>query len=638
MNSTTLTLSPLLGSGMVLQRNQEALFSGRDLPNQSVEVRFRGHRATTRAGHDGAWAVRLPSGEAGGPFEVIIAGSQTLRLTDVLVGEVWLASGQSNMQWRMDQCGGAKSDIAAADFPNLRYFTVGTVAHSEPMESVSGAWRRVTPDTVGFMSAVGFYFARHLWRQLNVPVGVVVSAWGGTPAEAWTSRDAFRRTEITRSILARFDEIKDRIDDLTKDAARIAYEWEVKNMPADPGIGQPDKGWARPDFDVRSWRSMSLPNTWQAEPDMNFNGVVWFRREVALPASWRGKDLELSLGVIDDFDDTFVNGERVGGMGKDVFQAYAKRRVYRISASLTRTDALTLAVRVFDHFGVGGFTGTRDQMYLRESASSETIPLDGPWQYEVEWRLPPPRPDLFSTYPAMPVGALPEQRPGHLFNSMIHPLRHWNWAGAIWYQGESNGGRSGEYADLFQALIEGWRAAFRQKLPFLFVQLPNFASGADWPLLREAQAAALALPDTGMAVTLDVGNVTDIHPQNKEPVGRRLALLALEMVYGIRQPCRSPEVRRIEFGATSARADFDHAYDGLKTSDGQSPRGFELAGPDGAFHPATARVDGASVVVEASGVKNPAGIRYAFHAAPEVNLVNSADLPAAPFRRDASVL
>ena len=637
MKSSTLTLAPLFCNGMVLQRDRLSIFTGRDRPGQQVEVIFRGHRGVVRAGDDGAWSVRLPSGEAGGPFDLIITGSQTICLSDVLVGEVWLASGQSNMQWRMDQCGGAKEDIVQADFPDIRFFTVGTRASSEPEPSVSGTWQRVSPDSAGMMSAVGFYFARHLWQHLHMPIGVVVSAWGGTPAETWTPREAFVRNEATRAILGRFEAIKDRLDGLQQEAARLLNDWEMANMPADPGKGKPDRGWARPDFDDRAWPSMELPGIWQSLPDMNFNGVVWFRRTVEIPADWRGLDLQLELGPIDDFDDTYVNGERVGGMGKETFQAYAQRRCYPVPARLTRMNELSIAVRVFDHFGAGGFTGSRDQMKLCRRESPESLPLDGPWKYAVEERLPPPRPDLFSTYPAMPVGLLPEHRPGHVFNGMIAPLRHVNFAGVLWYQGESNGGRSSEYADLFKALIEGWRTFFqRADLPFLFVQLPNFSAGGDWPLLREAQARALQLPRTAMVITLDVGDNADIHPQRKEPVGRRLALAALADVYGVQIPAHSPVVQHLEWCPPSVRVEFANTYGELNTTDGHSPLTFEVAGPDGNYRPATTRVDGSSVWVASEEVQEPIGVRYAFHASPPVNLVNGAGLPAAPFRCDAA--
>lgn len=635
MITSRLTLMPLLSDHMVLQRNSTSIFAGSDKPGQPIAVAFRGQHATTVAAEDGAWQVRLPTGEAGGPFELTVSGSSVVVIKDVLVGEVWLASGQSNMQWRMDQCGGARADYTDLEPMPIRFFTVAQKASSEPLDDVDGTWRGLDASSAPGMSAVGFYFARRIQEELHVPVGIVVSAWGGTPAEAWTPAPAFQRNDTTRRILAGFDSIKGSVEEMKEEATRALARWQKENLPADPGNSKLAEGWAQADYDDSAWNIMNLPAFWQGQPEMNFNGVVWFRKSVDLPESWQGRELELNLGPVDDFDDTYVNGQRVGGMGPDVPESYAIPRIYRIPAALTRAPRLTITVRAFDHFGAGGFGGTQEQMRVALPDSPGVVPLHGPWAYAVEHRLPPTPIEAFRTYPSMPMGLLLEHRPAHVFNAMIHPLSHTYFAGVIWYQGESNGGRSAQYADLFRALIEGWREHFDHPLlPFLFVQLPNFGPGADWPLLREAQEAALTLPVTGMAVTIDVGDSTDIHPQRKAPVGERLALLALRISYARDVACDSPRPAQIERDAATMRIRFTHTYGGLLTTDQTPPRGFDLAGPDGRFLAAEAHIDGDFVIVHHDQVTTPCGVRYAFAAEPKVNLVSHTGLPAAPFRRE----
>lgn len=633
---SVLRLDPPAGDGMVLQQACSVRISGRDRPGQVLKLSFRGVSVPAETTADGRWQACLPTGSAGGPFELLVEGSATRIVKDVLVGEVWLASGQSNMQWLISQCAPSGADAAAANFPSIRFITVPARATPDPQEEVNADWRVLSPETAPDLSAVAFYFARRLQADLGVPIGVIVSAWGGTPAEAWVPRKAFDRNATVRRILDHHESQKDRLDELGREVSRRVAEWEASRMPVDPGNQTFAKGWARPDHDDRNWPVMELPGMWQLRTALNFNGVFWFRRAMEIPPAWRGRELEIHLGPVDDFDDTYVQGERVGGLGKETASAYLQPRAYRIPGRLTKTGSLLVAVRVFDHFGLGGFGGTSRQMRLFPPEEPHAgIPLAGEWRYQVEHQLPPPPPDLFRDRPSMPVGFVPEHRPGYVFNGMIHPLLHTAIQGVIWYQGESNSGRSGDYADLFHALIEGWRDAFRRiDLPFLFVQLPNFAPGGDWPFLREAQEQALVLPGTARAVTLDAGEATDIHPPRKQPVGERLAALALHEVYGRPVAAHSPVVMEVTAAGRELRIQFRHAPDGLRTTDGQAPRAFEICGPDGVYHQAHARLDGAYALLSHPAVPAPVGVRYAFTADPDVNLVSAAGLPVAPFRHD----
>lgn len=620
----------------MLQQGRPVRLGGRDRPGQAITVRYRDQDRKTLADGTGRWEVALPAGPAGGPFDLVVEGSDRIHLHDVWAGEVWLCSGQSNMEWRLNQCPQAREDMAAARNPHIRFCIVPTAAQPHPQETMAAPWQALTPASAPHVSAVAFYFARRLQAELQVPVGLIIAAWGGTPAETWLPESAYALTATTRRLLAEFRQSAGRLDELARTAALRVAEWEATHLPSDPGNTGLAQGWAGPDFDDSTWPLISLPGFWQSHPGLTFNGVVWFRRTLTLPASWRGKDLRLHLGAVDDFDDTYVNGQRVGGLGRDIADAFQRPRDYHLPSNLTRGERLTIAVRVFDHFGVGGFRGQPEEMRLAGPAG-ETAPLalHGDWHYQVEHRLPPLPADLFNTRPWMGPGLLPQDRPAHAYHGMIHPLRRWSLRGVLWYQGESNSGRANDYFDLLQGLITGWRSAFADPgLAFLLVQLPNYSAGGDWPLLREAQARTLALPHTALAVTLDVGDTADIHPLRKQPVGERLAGLALHDLYGRPVPARGPEVDTWERVGTRLRLRFHHADGGLSTVDNQPPRGFEVCGPDGVYHPAEGRLDGEYVDLTYPGLLHPCGVRYAFSANPEVNLVNRHGLPAAPFRRD----
>lgn len=637
---SSLRLDPLWGDGMVLQREQPNRLGGWDGPAQRLSITFRGtiHRVTTEA--SGRWDILIPSGSAGGPFDLVVEGSTRKFLRDVYVGEVWLCSGQSNMEWRLNQCPQARQDMTTAQHPAVHFCLVPNQTSDQPQEELPLRWHTLSPATAPQLSAVAFYFARRLHNELKVPVGLIISAWGGTPAETWVPAPAFEFTATTRRLMNEFQQAAEHLEERAQaDAARIAA-WEATHLPADPGNTGLANGWAGADFEDGAWPVMSVPGFWQTHPGLNFNGVVWFRRTLILPPTWQGQELELHLGAIDDFDDTYVNGERVGGLGREIPDAFQRPRVYQLPPHLTRGERLVVAIRIFDHFGLGGFRALPDEMRLIKPGADEPhIPLHGDWHLQVEHRLPALPPDLFSNRPWMSPGLLPQDRPAHAYNAMIHPLRRWSLQGVLWYQGESNSGRAGDYTDLLQSLIEGWRHAFAQpSLFFLIVQLPNYSGGGDWALIREAQTRALAWPATALAVTLDVGDTVDIHPLRKQPVGERLAGLALHDVYNVPVPARGPELCTWKRSGPRLALMFHHAEGGLSTADGRPAQGFEVCGPDGIYHAVTGHPTGVWVELEHPGQAVIHGVRYAFSADPAVNLINRSGLPAAPFRRDPPAL
>ena len=626
-------LPRLLSDGMVLQARAPLRLWGWASEGESVKVTLRGHVATTQT-HDGSWSVTLPPLEPGGPFELTIAGHDTIVLHDVLVGEVWVCSGQSNMEFPLARSAQAQADIDAPSDSRLRMFTVGRQLAASPARDVaSGQWESATPQTRGHFSAVGYYFGQALRAARGVPVGLIHTSWGGTPAEAWTSRDALLRWGMPSADFAALAPP----DAATQKAyERRLAEWQAAGRPQgeydDPGVTDAAKGWAAPDLDTRQWRAMALPVAWEkADPELGVDGAVWFRKEVSVPPGWVGRDLELQLGAIDDADTTYFNGERVGAVGREVPNHWQVRRHYRIPASALRSGRNVIAVRVWDHGGEGGFMGPATEMWLAPAGGDDRQSLAGDWRFMLE-----------RTRPSLPQPpGLNEHLPSVLFNGMIAPLLPYAIAGATWYQGESNTGRAAEYRSLLGSMIENWRSAWqRESLPFLIVQLAPYLAidseprESDWAALREAQERVTReVPNTALAVITDVGDEKDIHPTRKKPVGARLALAARKVAYGEKIVASGPTFRAVAVEDHALVVSFDNVGKGLVV---RGPRltGFAVAGRDEKFVNADATLRGDRVVVSSPLVPSPAYVRFGWANYPVVNLWNADGLPASPFRTD----
>ncbi|HJX65015.1 MAG TPA: sialate O-acetylesterase [Polyangia bacterium] len=622
---------------MMLQRGRPVRLWGTAAPGESIRATLAGGKAATQANGGGQWALTLPAVPAGGPFVLSIEGSNALTFSDVWSGEVWVASGQSNMEFTLARSKGAEQAVAGG-CPGLRLFTVAKATAGSPKADVSGAWQVCDADTAKDFSAVAFYFGQELHRALGVPVGLIHSSWGGTPAEAWTSREALRANVSFRPMIDALDG-NGRDEGARAEAARKVAAWEAKSFHKDTGNLGEAQGFAR--AGGSGWLSMKLPQFWE-EAGLHIDGAVWFRREVVLPADWAGVDLALSLGAIDDFDVTYWNGERVGATGAETPDYWSIPRLYQVPGRLAKAGRNVIAVRVFDHYGSGGLAGPASQMTVRRDAVEvTTLPLAGSWSYKIERSLQPIDVD-FSSRPEL-MGIDNSHNPTVLWNGMIAPITPFPIAGTIWYQGESNASRAQQYRTLFPTMINAWRTAWRDPaLPFVFVQLPNYQEpGAAKPLgtstwaeLREAQSMTLSLPKTAMAVTLDIGEHGDIHPRNKRDVGRRLALQALKVVYGKEVIASGPIFRKMARASSSIRVSFANATSALISSDGAAPKGFMLAGADRTWHWAEARIDGDSVIVSSHDVPEPVAVRYGWADDPPNTLRNLADLPAAPFRTD----
>ncbi len=627
-----LSLPALFSDHMVLQRDCRVPVWGTASTGAPITVSIAGRSVRAKAGPDGRWSVRLAPLAAGGPHELRVTAADTLVvLHDVMVGEVWLASGQSNMEMTVDGWGKVlnfEAEVAAADQPDIRLFHVpNRVAYAPRLDLPGVSWQRCSPATVREFSAVAYFFGRHLQRELHVPVGLVQATWGGTEVESWTRAGALQRfPEFAKPLQAVGERATGDTDAWRAEFQRATAAWFAAIPKGDRGsVATPP--WSDPAVDDRDWSPMTLPTGWENAGHPDLDGVVWFRRHVDVPASWSGRDLTLQLGRIDDVDTTYFDGVAVGHDS-----VYNRPRVYTVPGRLVTPGPHVIAVRVYDWIGGGGLWGDAEMMKLAASAS-DSIALAGPWLHRVSL-------DLAELGPRPRDPDDPHQ-PGVLANGMIAPLAPYAIRGAIWYQGEANVARAEQYRELFPAMIRDWRAWWGQgPFPFLFVQLAGFLDPpkepgeSDWAELREAQAMALATPNTGMAVAIDIGDAKDIHPRNKQEVGRRLALVALDQVYGNGGVSSGPRFRSMRVEGRSLRLRFDHTARGLKARTGAAPHGFAVAGEDKVFHWAEARIAGDEVELTCDAVQHPVAARYGWAANPECDLEGGTGLPASPFRTD----
>lgn len=617
-------LPRLVSDGMVLQRDARVLVWGWADPGEQIELFFCGQHHETRTDEEGEWRIQLEEMSAGGPFTMVLSGGNRIEIGNVLVGDVWLASGQSNMELPMDRVAPLYGELmAGADYPGIRYFDVpDRYNFREPEEDLEGGeWTVVDSGTIGPVSAVAFFFARDLHRSQEVPVGIINAALGGSPAEAWISEESlkafpghyeeaqkFRDTALVERILR---EDRERIDG-----------WHQLAAERDRGVEDGEILWIRPGVDTGEWSTMNVPGYWPEQESEPVNGVVWFRTGFQVPEGHAGQPADLELGRVVDADITFVNGERVG----NTTYQYPPRW-YRIPEGLLKAGDNTLTVRVTSEQGRGGFVP--DKPYeLR--LDGHRIDLTGEWRYRIGARMEPLAPQTFIRW-----------KPLGLFNGMIAPLLNTSLSGVIWYQGESNVGAAEEYRELFPAMIADWREQWnRPDLPFLYVQLANYLAASDqpvdseWARLREAQLETLAVPHTAMAVAIDVGEWNDIHPLDKKTVGERLALAARAGVYGEDLVHSGPAYRSMEVRGERIVLSFDHVNGGLEARGGEL-REFAIAGADREFVRARAEIRGDRVVVWSNEVAEPVAVRYAWADNPDqANLYNRADLPASPFRTD----
>ncbi|MCO6492127.1 MAG: beta galactosidase jelly roll domain-containing protein [Phaeodactylibacter sp.] len=620
-----LSLPHIFSDHMVLQRGQAIKVWGWAGPDETIGVKLAGHSTVARTDDDGAWAAELPAMDAGGPYELKIhCMDSVVVLKDVLVGEVWLCSGQSNMEWPVKLAVDGEQEAAAADFPQIRLFTVPKDMNTQPLgNTLPAQWERCSPEAAADFSAVGYFFGRHLHENLGVPVGLVDATWGGTVVETWTSAEALADDPELGAAARELGEMD--FDAMTERSQAEQSAWEKAIDEQDKGLKEK---WHEEGYDWSGWETMELPQLWEKAGYEDLDGAVWFKRALTLQAGELAGPVTLELGPIDDSDITYVNGAEVGRM----INQYNAGRSYTVPAGLLREGENTITVRVIDTGGGGGIYGEPEA--LKIITSRRSISLAGSWHFSIGTGELPPRPAILH----------PNSLPALLYNAMIHPLIPFGIRGAIWYQGESNAGDAFRYRERFRLMIRDWRQQWGQgDFPFLFVQLANFReeqqepAESQWAELRESQARALEEPHTGMALAIDIGEADDIHPRNKQEAGRRLALAARAIVYDEDLEYSGPIYRASKIEGNQIRLRFNHTGRQLISRHGlEWLRGFAIAGADGVFHPAQARIsEDNTVLVSSEAVPAPKYVRYAWADNPgQLDLYNDAGLPAAPFRTD----
>jgi sialate O-acetylesterase len=638
-------LPSLVGDNMVLQRDAKIALWGWANPGEEVRINFHGATAKTRTDRKGRWSMSVGPFGAGGPFEMTVTGKNVIPLHNILMGDVWLASGQSNMEFPVKALKDAAREMAAAHFPEVRVIRVNHAIAPMPKSDVaSTGWSAVTPESVSGFSAVAYLFGRALHERYHVPIGLIETCWGGTAAQTWMSAAGLRP----------FPEFNDTIEFLARAGAKSEADYDVfvrKKTTWYRQHGKEDRGevggrsiWADARFDAAHWPTIVEPRPAAAlGRDFNgFGGVVWLRKEIDVPSLQAGQDLLLHLGKLAQDDITYFNGEKIGAtQGDDIPRDYA------VAGKSVKAGRNLIAVRLTgsdDADGAQlGMLGPDDKMNV--AMGDARIPLAGVWSYQTG-------PDL-TDYPliaasilaAHPSPRAPRYPPTVLFNGMVNPLTPFRIKGVIWYQGEANAvdHRAGQYRRLFPALIQDWRGHWGYEVPFLFVQLagfgPNQSEPAEYPWaeLREAQSMTLALARTGMATAVDIGDESDIHPQNKEEVAHRLVLQAMHVVYGENVVDAGPTYESMQIDGNRIRIKFTNLGSGLLVQGKAGDvRGFEVAAADGKYVWAQARQDGEDMVVFNESVQEPVSVRYDWSNTPDGNLYNKEGLPAFPFRTDSA--
>jgi sialate O-acetylesterase len=619
-------LPRLVSDGMVLQREAKVNVWGWADSGEEVKVEFNNRTYQTTTGKDRKWEVHLSDLKAGGPYRMEIIGKNHITLDDILVGDVWVCSGQSNMELSMERVKPVYADeIAHSANPNIRQLIVpDRYNFKEPQDDLpDGEWETASPKTILRFTAVGYFFAKELYEKYKVPIGLINTSLGGSPVEAWMSEEALKEFphHLATAIKFRKDLLIQQIIKSDKDRINAWYNL-LKSR--DKGIAPGETPWFDPSYDASEWPTMKLPSFWDEQGLGTVNGVVWFRKEIEIPEAMIGKPAKLLMGTIVDCDSTYINGQFVG----TISYLYPPRR-YEVDPTVLKPGKNVIVVRVINTSGRGGFI--EDKPY-QLSAGGTTIDLTGKWQYQLGATMEPLESEIFIRW-----------KPLGLYNAMIAPLINYAIKGVIWYQGESNTSNALEYERTFPALIKDWRKKWNEgDFPFLFVQLANFMEPQDqpsesqWAELREAQLKSLRIANAGMAVIIDIGEWNDIHPLNKKDVGKRLALAAKKVAYGEKNVVYSgPIYQSMKIEKNRIILSFTNTGSGLVAKGNDELRYFAICGADKRFVWANARIEGDKIVVWNDDIPHPAAVRYAWADNPEgANLYNKEGLPASPFRTD----
>ncbi|XHR27108.1 MAG: sialate O-acetylesterase [Chthoniobacteraceae bacterium] len=645
------SLPSIISTHAVLQKSDRTQIYGKAAPGEVVKVSLGGIGAQTVADADGKWKIILDVTSIGeGPFDLVVEGNNRTVISDVILGEVWVCSGQSNMAFRLARDAQAAQAGPQEVNPRLREFCVEEATSETPQDDCKGSWVIASPQTAGRFSAVGYYFGKNLQQALNRPVGLLFAAWPGTSVSAWLPQSAIDESPEWKEKQARLQKLADESPALKNQFLSAYRQWESQfertDRPTDPGL------YALAEIATSDWKPVKLASSLQAAGICG-SGAVWLRRQVSIPPSAALKTAMISLGSLRDFNALYINGKKIGETTVESLKNGREIR-YIIPNGTLNEGENTLAVRLFTPSENAAFPSS---MFLELEGVRRLLNDD--WKAKVEFELPGLSDEARKARPTLATIPEPQQIPGGIFNGMVHPLMAATVQGMIWYQGEQDAGRPGGYWPQFESLIRNWRAGWSNELPFYFCQLPNYGAKEEapgnslWAQLREAQARALELAHTGQAVLIDLGE-QDIHPIYKQKVGERLARIALAQTYKQNLADSGPVFKGMKIEGDKLRLSFlpgegrlvakplPAQYQPTSMSPALKPlvrhspegelEGFAICGENKKWAWATAKIDGDTVVVWSRDVPTPVAVRYAWADNPTCNLYNKADLPASPFQ------
>ena len=608
-----ISLPPFFSDHMVLQQGEEITIWGKASPKEEITGFFRGEIRKTKASNDGKWRLVFINASSGGPYNLKLLGKNTIELNNVFVGEVWFCSGQSNMGWPLYKSENGINEIEKSHHDKIKLFNVKRSMSGIPTKELDpkNKWTTCNSKTTKNFSAVAYYFARELYKRLEVPIGLIHSSWGGSSIESWMNADDFSNDKSKHELLQKIK---------TLDLNKLEQEYKVAEKKYNLYLDEADLGtkqnWQSVNYDYSTWKNIQLPNVWRNTNLKNRVGVVWVSKSVFLTAEDASNDLLLSFGLIDNEDITYFNGYKIGSIKKNDIS-----RKYIVSKELLKKGKNVITVRIKNPLDIGGFRSGKDSLYLQ--TISAKISLAGTWKYRVgtnEINQPPDR-------------VHPKYLPSSLYNAMLYPFFDFKIRGVIWYQGESNVSNPNEYSKLFPKMIQDWRKNWQKKIPFLFVQLPNRANmGIKLVNFREAQNQALNLDLVGMIPTIDIGDDYNVHPANKHDVGYRLAVASDFLVYNPKIFGHYPKIINSLTKSKSVLFYFDQT---ILNKGSSKIKGFEIF-KDGVFVSNTEAqlLDDKTVAVLNSSIDYPIEIRYLWKDAPsEVSIYNNMKMPLPPFRK-----
>ena len=590
---------------------------------ETVTVSIHDQKVNTRCKKDGTWEIILSPIPYGGPYSLTVQGKEnSIKIENILIGDIWLCSGQSNMEWTVEQSANSKQEVQNASYPEIRALKVPKSIKNSPQDNFNAQWEICSPSTVGAFSGIAYYYARALYKEVQIPIGIINASWGGTDIETWISDEAF--TALPSNVQKQYNmEVVNNLEEYIRQNKGQKQAF-LDAMENDPGI---NNQWFIPGFNTVAWEEMKVPGEWGTTPLSLIDGHVWFKYDLNLTCTEAGRPATLSLGTIDDADITWVNGTKVGNAS-----GWDTPRIYSIPPGILKEGSNNITVRVTDNGGSGGMWGQEADIYLEIDNTRHS--LAGNWKYQMSVAN--------ADYHVLDI--TPNMVHSSLYNTMIHPLTPFRIKGVIWYQGENNVGAGYDYRTLFQTQIKDWRTRWGYELPFYWVQLANLYPedttpvGSSWAELRESQAMTLELPHTGQATIYDIGDAYSIHPTNKQEVGRRLSLIALHKDYGRDSLVYSgPTFQNVSFKENTAVITMN-TYGSQLTIHNKYGylEGFSIAGEDRKFVWAKAFIDAnGKIIVYNENIAEPVAVRYAWSNNPAANLFNAQGLPAIPFRTDS---